>query len=213
VQANIEHAGRAVGRARCHRAHRGDRLHFGNEARREHDLIDATMNPSGVFRQLGRTIGRELNHNQVATAAALDQRPESRIARIATIPVRLAIDLHRLEQLRQAEASSTSTVTSGFEITRGSPVLTLVTVTYNAGAALLWIASMSTCAAIRSRNGLMPSGLDLVRRHAVARQEPRADRFTPASLRRPPNLAADVRNCRASNRHPEFAQLSACERG
>src|SRR5215472_9319540 len=42
---------------------------------------------------------------------------------------------------------------------RGSPVRTLVTVTYKAGASLLRIASMSTWAAIASRSGLSPSGL------------------------------------------------------
>ena len=46
-------------------------------------------------------------------------------------------------------------------MTRGRPVLTLVTVTNSAGADLLRIASISTCAVIASRNGLCPSGLVL----------------------------------------------------
>src|SRR6266403_211188 len=46
-------------------------------------------------------------------------------------------------------------------MTRGRPVLTLVTVTNSAGADLLRIASISTCAVIASRSGLCPSGLVL----------------------------------------------------
>src|ERR1022692_2838770 len=46
-------------------------------------------------------------------------------------------------------------------MTRGRPVLTLVTVTNNAGENLLRIASMSTWASIASRSGFSPSGLEL----------------------------------------------------
>ena len=48
---------------------------------------------------------------------------------------------------------------SALEITRGSPVFTLVSVTKSDGAERLRIASMSTCASIASRKGWMPSGL------------------------------------------------------
>ena len=46
-------------------------------------------------------------------------------------------------------------------ITRGKPVLTLVTVTNSAGADFPRMASMSMCAAIASRSGFIPSGLTL----------------------------------------------------
>ena len=47
-------------------------------------------------------VGHKLHDDQVARDAAVDHRPQRRIAAIAAVPIRLAIDLHRLEQLRQA---------------------------------------------------------------------------------------------------------------
>ena len=83
-------------------AHRANRMNLGDEARVENDLADAATNAGRVGRRTGHVIGNELDEDQIVRIATVDHRPKRGVARVAAIPVRLAVDDHCLIKLRQA---------------------------------------------------------------------------------------------------------------
>jgi hypothetical protein len=65
-------------------------------------LVHAVHDVGRRVGQIGVLDGVDLHQQDVAGRRAVDQRVQRRVARKAAIPVRLAIDFHGLEQLRQA---------------------------------------------------------------------------------------------------------------
>src|SRR5207237_793069 len=116
-----------------------------NEARMEGDLADTAAYRPRVRWKVVDPVRQELHDDEIVAEAAMNHRPQRGIAAVAAIPIMLTIDLTAAKSSgRDADASRVSIDISRFEMTRGSPVLTLVMVTNSAGADLLRIASMST---------------------------------------------------------------------
>ncbi len=138
VQAQIEHARRGV----AARGPPNASLRLPASRRRGEEL--KTISPTRCWigrcirRDQVRAVGHELYHDQIGGPSAVIIGQKCRIAAIAAIPIGLAVDLDRLEKLRQCTPTRAAPRWSflQLEMTRGKPVLTLVTVTNSAGARL-----------------------------------------------------------------------------
>ena len=76
----------------------GDGSHLANERRIEADLLHA-IDDRGRRSWYAWTLGRgDMHHEDIARIAIVDERKDRQIARIAAVPVELAIDLDRLHQ-------------------------------------------------------------------------------------------------------------------
>src|SRR5215469_8095066 len=79
-----------------------ERTQFLQQARIECYLVQPVLDVAGGLRNI-RAIKRvDLDHDDIARIAFVDQRKEGRIAHIAAIPVGFSVDFHRLEKERQA---------------------------------------------------------------------------------------------------------------
>ncbi len=79
-----------------------DRAHFPHQGGIEADLVDAVRDLHRGARQLLATQRVDVHDDDVAGLAVIDQRKKCGIAHVAAVPIGLALDLHGLEQERQA---------------------------------------------------------------------------------------------------------------
>ena len=67
----------------------------------ERDLVHPVVDLERRARNALTHHGIDLDDHDVRSRAAIDQGPDRRIAHVATVPVRVAVDLHRLVEMRQ----------------------------------------------------------------------------------------------------------------
>src|SRR5260221_1629485 len=79
-----------------------DRPHLAHERGVEADLVDAVEDLGRAARQLLALERVDVDDDDIATLAAVDQREDCRIAHIATVPIMLAINLDGLKHEGQA---------------------------------------------------------------------------------------------------------------
>ncbi len=80
----------------------GDARHLAHQAGVEGHFVDAVEDVARGDRHLVAHQRVDLHDHHVARGAFVDQRIDRGIAEIAAVPIELAVDLHRLEQERQA---------------------------------------------------------------------------------------------------------------
>src|SRR5262245_7599039 len=79
-----------------------DRAHLAKQRRVEADLVDAIDDLLRRPRYFGSFGGIDVNHDDVAGFASVDQRKQGRITHVSPVPEMFAVDLDRLAEVRQA---------------------------------------------------------------------------------------------------------------
>ena len=206
VQAQFAHARRTFAACR-HRPHCRDRLHLRNQARVEYDLADALADGRRVARRLRHCIGHELHDDDVARCSGVDHRPQRRIAAVAAVPIRFAIDFDGLEERRQTRRRE--------QRVDGDAVIGDHSGQAGLDVGHRHVERRRILAAERVEVDVRGDGVAqrvdvervrAIRRHRTARDEPGRERIAPCPLQRAPHLPPKVRDRRARDAEPERAQ-------
>ena len=139
-----------------------DHPHLPHRGGIEADLVDPVQDIACRAGQLWPLDRTDVNDRDIAGVAAIDQREDGRIGRVAAVPVMLAIDLNRLEQEREAGGSQHRL---GADLRPleylDLPVRTLVAArNTRTGAVGFCSSSKSTLAASALRSGFRLSGFN-----------------------------------------------------
>ena len=79
-----------------------DGAHLADQAGVEGDLAQPVEDVHAARGRAGAKQRVDLDQQQVERTAVVDERKQRRVAGVATVPIRLAVDLHRLKDERQA---------------------------------------------------------------------------------------------------------------